>query len=80
MSQYAVQYYIGFVVHVPQMPSIMLLAKLIRFHDDVIKWKHFRLTGPLWGEFTGDRWIPLTKANDAGLWSFLWSASEQTAA
>ena len=20
-------------------------------HDDVIKWKHFRLTGPLWGEF-----------------------------
>ena len=22
-------------------------------HDDVIKWKHFRLTGPLCGEFTG---------------------------
>ena len=21
----------------------------------------FRVTGPLWGEFTGDRWIPLTK-------------------
>ena len=21
----------------------------------------FRVTGPLWGEYTGDRWIPLTK-------------------
>ena len=31
-------------------------------HDDVIKWKHFRVTGPLCGEFTGQRWIPLTKA------------------
>ena len=24
----------------------------------------FRVTGPLCGEFTGDRWIPLTKASD----------------
>ena len=30
-------------------------------HDDVIQWKLFRVTGPLCGEFTGDRWIPLTK-------------------
>ena len=29
-------------------------------HDDVIKWKIFRVTGPLCGEFTGPRWIPLT--------------------
>ena len=36
----------------------------------------FRVTGQLWGEFTGDRWIPLTKASDAELWCFLWSASE----
>ena len=43
-------------------------------HDDVIKWKHFRVTGPLCGEFTGHRWIPLTKASDAELWWFLWSA------
>ena len=28
----------------------------------------FRVTGPLWGESTGDRWIPLSKASDAGLW------------
>ena len=31
----------------------------------------FRVTGPLCGEFTGHRWIPLTKANDAELWCFL---------
>ena len=36
----------------------------------------FRVTGPLCGEFTGHRWIPNTKASDAGLWCFLWSASE----
>ena len=26
------------------------------------------------GEFTGHQWIPLTKASDAELWCFLWSA------
>ena len=31
----------------------------------------FRITGPL--EFTGHRWISLTKASDAELWWFLWS-------
>ena len=34
----------------------------------------FRVTGPLCGEFTGHRWIPHTKASDAELWCFLWSA------
>ena len=38
----------------------------------------FRVTGPLFGEFTGQRWIPLTKASDAELWCFLWSVPEQT--
>ena len=28
----------------------------------------FRVTGPLCGEFTGDRWIPRTKTSDADLW------------
>ena len=33
-------------------------------------WRHqmetfFRVTGALWGELTGHRWIPLTKASDA---------------
>ena len=36
----------------------------------------FRVTGLLCGEFTGPRWIPRTKASDAGLWCFLWSAPE----
>ena len=36
----------------------------------------FRVTGHLCGEFTGPRWIPRTKASDAELWCFLWSASE----
>ena len=38
----------------------------------------FRVTGHLCGEFTGPRWIPHTKASDAELWCFLWSASEWT--
>ena len=37
----------------------------------------FRVTGLLCGEFTGHRWNPLTKANHAELWYFLWSAPEQ---
>ena len=34
----------------------------------------FRVTGPLCGEFTGNRWIPHTKASDAELCCFLPSA------
>ena len=34
----------------------------------------FRVTGHLCGKFTGHRWIPRTKASDAELWCFLWSA------
>ena len=30
----------------------------------------FGVTGPFCGEFTGDRWIPRTKASDAELWCF----------
>ena len=36
----------------------------------------FRVTSPLCGEFTGHRWIPCTKASNAELWFFLWSALE----
>ena len=35
----------------------------------------FHVTGTLCGEFTGHRWIPRTKASDAELWCFLWSAT-----
>ena len=38
----------------------------------------FRVTGPLLGESTGHRWIPITKASDAELWCFSWSVLEQT--
>ena len=47
-------------------------------HDDVIKWKHFPRYWPCVREFTGHRWLPLTKASDAELWCILWSAPEQT--
>ena len=36
----------------------------------------FRVTGHLCGEFTGPRWSHRTKASDAELWCFLWSAPE----
>ena len=41
-------------------------------HDDVIKWKHF----PRYWPFVRGihRWIPRTKASDAELWCFIWSA------
>ena len=41
--------------------------------------KPFPRYWPFLGECTGHRWTPLTKASDAELWSFLWSAPEQTA-
>ena len=30
-------------------------------HDEVKTWKAFRITGPMWGESTGNRWIPFRK-------------------
>ena len=36
----------------------------------------FRVTGHLCGEFTSPWWIPRTKASDAALLCFPWSASE----
>ena len=48
-----------------------------RFHFNMMTSSNgniFRVTGPLCGEFTGHRCIPLTKASDAELWCFLWSA------
>ena len=38
----------------------------------------FRVTGHLWGESVGHRWIPLTKASDTEIWCYLWSVPEQT--
>ena len=37
----------------------------------------FRVTGPLYWQFIGDRLIPPTKAIDAELWCSLWSPPKQ---
>ena len=47
-------------------------------HDDVMKWKHLRVSGSLWGEPQGHLSIPLTQASDAELWYRIWSVPEQT--
>ena len=54
--------------------SLILLIDCI--HDDVINGNILRVTGHLCGEFTGPRWIPLTKASDAELWCFPWFEPE----
>ena len=48
-----------------------MMTKLYDTHDDVIKWKHFHVTDPLCGEFTGHRGTPLSKASDPELWCFI---------
>ena len=40
-------------------------------NEDVMTWKCFRITGPLWAETTGHQWIPTTKVSDADPWYFL---------
>ena len=52
--------------------TLVILNTFSGNHDDVIKWKHFRVTSHLWGESTRHRWIPLTKANDAEFWCFFY--------
>ena len=37
----------------------------------------FHITGPLWGESTGDWWIPLKMVYDAELSYFLWSVPQE---
>ena len=47
-------------------------------HDVVIDGNIFGVTGPLWGESAGHRWIQFIKASGAGLSCFLWSVPKQT--
>ena len=63
----------------PKRCNHWLRGCFVTCHDDVIKWKYFLRYCPWWGESTGDRWIPLTKASNAELWYFLWSEPVQTA-
>ena len=53
-------------------PSLFPTATMMTSSNGTI----FRVTGHLCGEFTGLRWIPRTKASDAELWCFIWSATE----
>ena len=74
----------------PMSQPFEILTLEYRFHGRVlfISFAHlmmtssngnfFRVTGPLCGEFTGHRWIPLTKTSDAELRCFLWPAPERT--
>ena len=54
---------------------IMLIVNTF-YHDDVIKWKHFRRYWPFVWVFHRSRWIPHTTASDAELWCFILPAPE----
>ena len=63
------------------LPLMQKQAKYKRSKDCVSmirasSWNILRVTGPLWRESTGHRWIP--SRSPAELWRFLWSAPEQT--
>ena len=51
------------------MGHVFVISKKSACHD-VIKWKHFPLTGPLCGEFIGHRLIPLIKSQWRGALMF----------
>ena len=70
-------------LHWPLWSNVAAADSLTRSNKQDIRpevswWRHqmeniFRVTGHLCGEFTDNRWIPLTKVSDAELWCFLWS-------
>ena len=55
------------LVHRGQFLQLFLISKTLTTSSNG---NIFRITGPLWGESTGDQWIPLTNSSDAGLWCF----------
>ena len=62
-------------MHICLLNSLKIVCKS---HDDIIKWKHFYITGPLWGESASYWWIPPTKTSDVEPCCFLWYVHEQT--
>ena len=58
---------------VNQEQTIKIIAMMTSSNGNI-----FPVTGPLCGEITGHRWIPLTKPSNPELWCFLWFAPEQT--
>ena len=59
-----------------ELTSWTLMILLIANNNDVVKWKHFPRYWPFVRGIHRSRWIPDTKASDAELWCFLWSAPE----
>ena len=57
-----------------QYPTLWLFNNMMMSSNENI----FRVTGPLWGESTGHRWIPLTKVSDTEPWRFLWLGPKWT--
>ena len=51
-------------------PTLVPILSNRNSHDG----NNFRVTGPLCWEFTGHRWMPITKVSDAELWCFFVSA------
>ena len=51
-----------------------LKSFVVMDHDDFIKWKYFPRYWPFVRGIHRSRWIPHTKASDAELWCFIWSA------
>ena len=73
VNRLAYEYYqqvIAIIKHTVRVLLWCVMDYVLTNHDDVIKWKHFPRCWPFVREFTGHRWIPLTKASDAELWCF----------
>ena len=65
----------------PYIIGNICVCMCVRLRETKVYWEReegeaniFRITVPLCGEFTGHRWIPRTKAIDAELLCFIWSA------
>ena len=76
---------VGLPTHIcvtrPQWVKVRATTTLTRYrlraHWLMMTSSNGNITGHLWGESTSHRWILLTKASDAELWCFHWSALEQ---
>ena len=66
------KYSANFIIHIV-IQRLYLFFDLLPIMMTLSNGNIFHVTGPLCGEYTNHRWIPLTKANDAELWCFLWS-------
>ena len=58
--------------HIMMRPNCIIKSMMTSTNRSI-----FHVTGPFWGESTGDWWFPLTKASDTKLWCFLRSTPEQ---